>query len=407
MSTVPFSTSRTKANSPDSHQNGMSALHPVSVQETALTEALPRMSTRQKRKVSYIDSADVDDARPAKKARRDTCPSLPAPGSHRAAANLQADAAPTRKGLTGKPVDADPNRRLRAALEAGKVGSAVKAVMLKGAASRGALAQFDLLLEFGALEDWNTQILAKSIPRRPTLLECLIHGQNWRLLKSLEAVDVPLCERSPTELGQALILAASRGGIEMIGCLCSAADAQGIRWDAAWMADFFAAAIRVINNKSYHYALDYPVISYFEERYPHSIDASVYSKALIAATMENNWNGVSVLLGVYRADAESVTHDGVSLLMETAAAGKSALYELLRFHDASPHAVDDQGNSVLHHAVRGGNEAIVLDLVSKCKVDVSVANNDGDTALQLATSLNREYIRDIIAFLPGIPDTAL
>jgi ankyrin repeat protein len=51
--------------------------------------------------------------------------------------------------------------------------------------------------------------------------------------------------------------------------------------------------------------------------------------------------------------------------METAAAGSAAMYELLRFHDASPHAVDDQGNSVLHHAVRGGNEAIILDLVSK------------------------------------------
>lgn len=387
--------------------NGMSDVHSVSGEETAVMQTLPRMSTRQKRKAIYTDITDIGVAPPAKKAKRDACSSLPKLKSRHAAENLQANAVRTQKGGMGKPIDVDPNRGLRAALQAGKIGPPIKAAMLKEAAVSGSLAHFDLLLEFGALADWHTQIRARLAAPRPTPLECVIHGQNWRLLKSLDAIDVPLCERSPKELSQALILAASRGGIEMIACLCGAADAQGIRWEAAQMSDFFEAAIQVSKNKSSHYALDYPVISYLERRYPGSIDASVYSKALIAATMDNNWNGVSVLLGVYRANAESVTHDGVSLLMETAAAGSAAMYELLRFHDASPHAVDDQGNSVLHHAVRGGNEAIVLDLVSKCKVDLSAANNEGDTALQLASSSGREYIREMIEFLPGISGTAL
>lgn len=186
----------------------------------------------------------------------------------------------------------------------------------------------------------------------------------------------------------------------MLQRLCTEADSAHIKWEAADMCDFFDAAVRV--PKAYpenwgNYTRGCAAMAYLSKRYPHCFDASVYSRPLSTAVKSNNWEEAAELLGVYAASANSANAHGTSLLMVAALSGRLEMYELLRFHDASPHAIDRNGNSVLHYAAQGGNEAIVRDLVTKCKVAVNVRNNDGIAPHNLTRGPRADQLNRVIA----------
>jgi hypothetical protein len=202
----------------------------------------------------------------------------------------------------------------------------------------------------------------------------------------LTALELPRAEHARQ------IAAATRtGAIKTLDTLCTAADKAGIRWQAADMCDFYVNAVQPVRDPLDAGVSAVRIMAWLMKRYPNSFDASVFGAPLAHAVVAREFEAVEHLLGVCCGNPEQTNELGQSLIMFAAKVGDQGIYELLRFHDASPHAIDDHGNSVLHYAVRGNNERIVSDLVENCRVDRYGKNKLGQSAFNwCAESGNRE-----------------
>lgn len=377
-------------------------LRPRKVANTQVAgrSAAPTLSTRRKRSDTRADWENVDGAPPPKKIRRDAPSDNPVYKARTGAIATQPGAAVMPRIPPSQPMETSEISALRNYLEGGQSEPQVKAVLLRNAAGAGWLEGFEVLVEHGALADYHRLHATLETRQGRTLFQEAIYGGNVALLNRLNQVDVNIHERSREELKCAIIWAVLHSDPGFIDLLFNATDVKGIRWDALDMSTFFNAVICREQIKRTDCSFDISGISYLTKRYPDSWDGTAFFKAVFSAIKCNHWDAASVLLSVYRASANVGNGEGVSLLMMSASAGQFDLYELLRFHDASPHAIDHNGNSVLHHAVRGGNDAIVGDLVLRCKVKPGTRNNDGINALDLATSLNLPLIQSLILNAP-------
>jgi hypothetical protein len=270
--------------------------------------------------------------------------------------------------------------------------------LLHGTVDRGWLEGFDVLVQNGALTQSQKADLVYSQNGHSTLFQKTVLSQNSKILKRLNALECPTYKRSRVELKGAIALAAYAGNAEILHHLCGAADVESGRWSSAEMSYFFKAAVLGTRTKSGSFVQGEAAIEYLRSRYPDSVVRCSYDNAVLTAVKLNNWDAASSLLGIYGANPDARGPDKQTALMHAAKNGLLDVYELLRFHDASPHKKDADGKSVLHHAVEGGNERIVSDLVGKCKVDTKVSDARNQTASGLAGMLGRSAINDLITW---------
>jgi hypothetical protein len=356
----------------------------------------PTVSNRRKRSDTRADWGNVDGPPAPKRIRRDAPSDNPVFKASTGATETQQSATVTPQIPLSQPIETNNLSALRNYLQGGQSKSQIKAMLLRNAAGAGWLEGFEVLLEHGALADYHQLHSTLETKQGRTLFQEAICGGNAALLNRLNQVDGHPHERSREELKSAIVWAVLKGSQVFIDILFNATDLKGIRWDPLDMSTFFNAVIYREQIERTNCSFDISGISYLTKRYPDNWDGTTFFKAIFSAVKCSHWEAASVLLSVYRASANVGNGEGVTLLMMSASAGQFELCELLRFHDASPHAIDHNGNSVLHHAVSGGNEAIVSDLVSRCKVDPGIRNNDGVSASELAASLILPSIESII-----------
>ena len=164
------------------------------------------------------------------------------------------------------------------------------------------------------------------------------------------------------------------------------------------MSYFFKAAVIGTRTQSGSFVPGEEAIDYLRNRYPDSVVRSTYDEAVLAAVKLDNWNAAASLLGSYGANPDARDSDEQTALMHATMNGLVDIYDLFRFHDASPHTQDAKGKSVLHHAVEGGNERIVSDLVGRCKVDTKVCDDRELTAAALAEMLGKSTLHVLITW---------
>lgn len=301
--------------------------------------------------------------------------------------------------IVGQMIDENDLRALRALLQRVARGEIIvdKADLLRHAARTGKLDAFNLLVEFGAL-----QALRDEAPRadRRSLLEYVALGQNLEILDRLEASGLAVRAFARDKLMAAIRLSARKGDLAFLRRLDAAADSAGIRFQPADMRAIFMDAVQHEKNERCQRISSPAVMEWLVARYPCSVDASVFAAPLWKSVDVGNWRVAEYLLGVCGASPQLTGENNQSLLMLAAARGRHDLYELLRFHDADPHAVDADGQSVLHHAVQGEAYSIVSDLVLQCRVNTFAQDNQGRTAVDLATQLGKQHFVTVLQSQP-------
>jgi hypothetical protein len=80
-----------------------------------------------------------------------------------------------------------------------------------------------------------------------------------------------------------------------------------------------------------------------------------------------------------------------------AAMGYSQILQLLVGRGAFVNVLDDEGDSPLHYAVRESQLEAVVYLVRFCKIDLTLKNEDQESALQLAMCLNEVEITKFLS----------
>jgi len=94
--------------------------------------------------------------------------------------------------------------------------------------------------------------------------------------------------------------------------------------------------------------------------------------------------------------------DGVSPLHIAASNGNTALIHRLVKTGAFLNIQDEEMETALHYAVRDCQLESVIYLINECKIDMSIRNEDGESALDLAECLcdtNRSVYQPMIAFM--------
>ena len=76
------------------------------------------------------------------------------------------------------------------------------------------------------------------------------------------------------------------------------------------------------------------------------------------------------------------------------------LFDLLCFHGADPHAIDADGQSVLHYAVLGQGPQIISDLALRYRVDTGIKDKQGKTPADLALQQGRADLVNILQSQP-------
>ncbi|XP_072393584.1 uncharacterized protein [Diabrotica undecimpunctata] len=103
------------------------------------------------------------------------------------------------------------------------------------------------------------------------------------------------------------------------------------------------------------------------------------------AVREKNQRFVNLLIN-WNAEVNTTREYNISPLMD-AAKRQLALVKILIKNDANIQHVDQNGWTVLHHAVKFNNKPIVTFLL-KNKVEIDTTNNEGDTPLMIACRSN-------------------
>lgn len=361
------------------------------------TSHFPRLN---KRKASDISDAvpGLDGAPASKKIKTDVQSNEPQFRSAVETENeLQAPVAISRTKL-GQLMRSHDLANLRLFLQSRQSTPNIMVQLLHTTVERRWLEGFDALVESGALTESRKADLIFSKKTQFTLFERAVLSQNSAILDRLNALEFPLYKRSRAELERGIALATHTGNLEMLNRLCGAADVERLRWSPSEMSLFFKAAVTGTRLKSGSFVAGEAAIEYLRSRYPDSVVRSTYDEAVLAAVKLNNWDAASCLLGTYGANPDARDPDEQTALMHAAKNGRLDVYELLRFHDASPYALDSNGKSVLHHAVVGGCVTIVSDLIGKCKVNTRVSDVASETASELAAIHGRSAIQDLITW---------
>lgn len=272
-----------------------------------------------------------------------------------------------------------------------------KADLLRHAAGTGKLGAFDVLLEFGAL-----QALRGEAPRpdRYSLLEYAAVGQNTAILDRLDASGLAVRSFARDELVAAIGISGRKGGLAFLQRLCDAADAAGIRFQPIDMRKIFVATVQWEKNDHCLRIASTAVMEWLMVRYSGSFDASVFDAPLWKSVDVGNWSAAEYLLGVCGANPHLVGDGDRSLLMMAAARGRYNLFDLLCFHSADPHAIDADGQSVLHYAVLGQGPRIVSDLALQYRVDTDIKDKEGNTPVDLALQQGRADLVNIMHSQP-------
>ena len=359
------------------------------------TSNAPQVSRRRQRENSD-DVAVLKSAPCSKKAKLDVHSSEPQFQGAVENGPVQQDAPVTRKIDLTQAMRSHDIATLRKFLQSTQSTPRVKVQLLHETAQGGWLEGFDTMVEHGALTESCQTDLALSKIGQHTLFERVFFSQNSLMLDRLNALECPMHQRSRSEIKNAMVIASYTSHPEMLQRLCWAADVGKVRWSSAEMSSFFKAAVVGTKIKSGSFVRGAAVIEYLLGKYPDSAVRSTFDEALLTAVKLNNWEAAARLLGEHGANPDARNLKEQTALMNAATNGQFDIYELLRFHEASPHAQDADGKSVLHHAVDGGNERIVSDLVGNCKVDTKVRNHMQQTALAHAGMLGRDAIADMI-----------
>lgn len=296
-------------------------------------------------------------------------------------------------------IDENDVRALRGLLQGAAKGWSLadKAELLRHAAGTGKREAFDELIEFGAL-----QALCDEAPSagRQSLLEYAAWGQNLAILDRLAECGLTIHSFTRDQLMMAIALSARKGGIAFLQRLCTAADSAGIRFQPADMRGIFVHTVQWEKNEHCQRATSPAVMEWLMARYGSSFDASVFAAPMWKSVDVGNWPAAEYLLGVCGASPHMITDGSRSLLMLAAVKGRHSLHELLCFHGADPHAIDVDGQSVLHYAVQGPGQRIVSDLVLQHRVDTSIKDKDGKTAIDIARQLGRADFVNILYSQP-------
>lgn len=272
-----------------------------------------------------------------------------------------------------------------------------KAGLLRHAAGAGKLDAFNVLIEHGAL-----QALRDEVPRadRRSLLEYAAAGQNLALLERLAECGHAIHTFAHDQIVTAIALSARKGGMAFLQRLCDAADFARIRFRPVDMRRIFVQTVMWEKNEYCQRVASTVIMEWLMARYVGSFESSVFEKPLWKAVEVGNWLATEYLLGVCGASPHLIGDGGRSLLMLAAAKGRFGLYELLRAHGADAHAIDEDGQTVLHHAVKGTGQHIVSDLVLQCRVDTQVRDKDGNTAAERAIELGKVQFVNIMQSQP-------
>lgn len=296
-------------------------------------------------------------------------------------------------------IDQNDLRALEALLQGVARGwsMADKADLLRHAAGTGKLDAFDVLLEFGAL-----QALRGEAPRpyRYSLIEYAALGQHTAILDRLEASGLAVRSFARDELVAAIGISGRKGGLAFLQRLCDAADAAGIRFQPIDMRKIFIATVQWEKNDQCQRIASTAVMEWLMARYPGSFDATVFAAPLWKAIDVGNWSAAEYLLGACGASPHLVGDGDRSLLMMAAARGRYNLFDLLCFHGADPHAIDADGQSVLHYAVLGQGPRIVSDLALQFRVDTDIRDKQGKTPVDLALQQGRADLVNIMHSQP-------
>jgi ankyrin repeat protein len=92
------------------------------------------------------------------------------------------------------------------------------------------------------------------------------------------------------------------------------------------------------------------------------------------------------------------TKDKQTALMKASAAAKNLVMDALIAKGADVNRQDIDGNSTLHHLVKVLNKKTELALATllKAKVNTSLKNKNGETALDLAKKINAEAVKVLV-----------
>ena len=353
---------------------------------------VPQLKKRQRE--SLIDMNELKDAPALKKAKKDTLPEMPqitpAVESERAQQAIT-------NCLNVKTVMQDHDAEsLAKFLRSPQCTPVRRAALLHEAVRLGWLKGIDTLCESGALNDALNMDLNLKKNGRPTMFQTAASLEDRAILDHLNKLADPLRQKRREDVRQALLHAAHRSDLPTLQHCCITADMEEVLWTAADMSQFICEAISDTRPRSDNAVTGAKVIAYLAAHYPGKVVSSTYDAALRGAVRTNNWQAASVLLGEIGVDPNTSDPFGQTALMHAAQKGHYNIYELLRFHDASPHAQDENGMSVLHHAVEGGNIEIVNDLVKNAKVDISTTSGDNYTAATRASLLGKQVIAESI-----------
>lgn len=378
----------------------------------------PTMVTRRRARELAADGVDALAPPPAKKPK-------PNPPSSEPVVNVISNGRPATAKLTAPvpgsvPVAAPPatvvdmktmlGSRTLFALQSWlekKPEPALTTELLHEAVRKGYVEAFKMLVRFGAIAGYQ-QIHQKIFDsKKYTLFDSAVLGQNKTMLDLLNEYDCPLQQRSRVEMVRAIQVAARVGGADMLELLCSAAECMGIKWLPDDMRDFFIMAVQPLPGRTRDQLNTVGVMKFFLLRYPNSFDGSVYPTPLQIAVNKGAWESSEFLLGECGANPHLADAQGVTLMMMAAEKGHLEIYNLLRFHEASPHVTDSKKNTVLHYAIKGHNKEIVLNLVLYCRVDVHAKNENNVSPYDMTSQLGKAELREILLGSPNNRDINL
>lgn len=353
---------------------------------------VPGLHKRQ-REIS-ADFIDIDAAPEFKKARMNTAASEP----RYTPANISArqpESGVTRLDMVTVMEKRDIDS-LREFLQSTETTVGRRVFLLHQAVHNGWLEGIDTLAEFGTIKESLDMDLAAIRKGQPTLFQKAVSSQNSLVLGHLNVLAGPLREQRRNVIKAAIESAALKSDLPTLRHYCTIADMAELQWSSTEMSRFILIAVADTEPRSSNFVPGATVIAYLRSKYPHSIVPANFDAALLAATRLNKWQAASMLLGEYRADPDARDENGRTALMHAALKGRYDLYELLRFHDASLLVQDIDGKSVLHHAVDGGNEKIITELLVRGKIDTSLKDAQNRTAAAYASMLGQDAIVQLI-----------
>jgi ankyrin repeat protein len=133
-----------------------------------------------------------------------------------------------------------------------------------------------------------------------------------------------------------------------------------------------------------------------EGAYPDSRDSENHTALLLAAA--GNYCNVTYELLCHGSDVDAVNQSGLTALMVACACGYNDLVSLLLFYGANPNRANCDGRTPLMFASSSGYPGIVEMLLDvQPKIDVSMTDSSGKSALDIAIALGNDDVARLLA----------